>query len=158
MHTLARSDLRIVATVLAMLLLTSCTHTRASSEEIRRALVTGDQAVADSFTSSFIQGTSPLPRAVLKDRSLVSPEVIVHTPPAGALGKPLQLGVERVADYFLCLLEIRAGVDAESLVDVAREDCQRDGDCEPCNSLTYPLPEDVREALIRAWIARGEVR
>lgn len=144
----------------AVLVLVSCASNATDRDivRVRTALAEGDQAVVDAFTSSFLDEPTMIPAAAVKDQRHVASHLIVRI---GRDDGPIQqLGIAVVADFFLCLLEASHGVASEDAVPKIHTDprCSRDGDCEPCNSLTYPVPDDLREEIVSYWVARGYVR
>lgn len=146
--------------VVAVLVLVSCTSGAPDRDisRVRTALAEGRQADIDAFTASFLSKPAPIPAAAVRDQRPVASHLIVRI---GREGGPIQqLGVAVVADFFLCLLEASHGVDSEDAVPRIHTDprCPRDGDCEPCNSLTYPVPDDLRREMVSYWARRGYVR
>lgn len=136
--------------ILALLLVGGCA-TRAIN--IGDALVAGDQATVDEFSKRVLAGEPLITAIMLTDDREVSRAVILRVDRDGGTA---QYGVDLVSDYFMCLLQAREGTSTRNIINVSAVDrrCKSEDLCEVCNSLTYPLPEEVRDALRRHWRAQ----
>jgi hypothetical protein len=145
-----------------LLLLTVClagcsSTSHAALEHVRDGLVSGDQQGVDAFTHWFLtHGSGPAADALMNDR-LVSRGIVIRVDEPNRVH---QYGVDRVSDYFMCLLQMKHRTSSTSILseDVRRSKCGSAGECEACNSLTYPLPESVRQDLRTYWLRRLELR
>jgi hypothetical protein len=120
-----------------------------ATTEVRNALVDGRQEEVDRFVKEFAVGNRYVDPVALKDERAVATDVVMRIDGPNAAG---QYRVALVSDFFLCLLQIKAGVESRDIVPMAsRTECSRDGSCEVCNSLVYPLPDDLRNRLREYW-------
>lgn len=131
-----------------MLMLVGGCATR--SIDIGEALVNGRQSEVDDFSRRVLRGESLVTDEMLRDDREVSRDVIVHFERDGGTA---QYGVDLVSDYFMCLLEARQRTSTRQVIAISASDarCKTEDACEVCNSLTYPLPTELREALRRYW-------
>jgi hypothetical protein len=133
----------------ALAFMVGCSTLRGTGE-IRTALVCGDQERVDVFTRAFLQGKTNIDGNALRDDRLVDRSIILRVEEKRRIS---QYGVDRVADYFLCLLEIKARASTRMLVGIGSSDerCKQEDHCEVCNSLVVPIPDDIRDKLKQYW-------
>ena len=136
-------------TFLVLIIFAGCA-TR-STEEIRTALVRGDQKQIDAFTDAFLAGAVKIDRLAIADARPVDRRVIVRISEERRIS---QYSVDQVSDYFLCLLQIRSRTSTRELLTLPDSGCEREDECEVCNSLVYHLPQSVRESLSQYWKRR----
>lgn len=137
--------------ILLLLLLNGCVSTRPAIDLARNGLVAGDQDAVDTFADRFFNQDAVIPANALMDDRLVSRNIVVRVEEPSRIS---QYGVDRVSDYFMCLLQIKHHVSSRDVLsdEILRNECG--GECEPCNSLTYPLPEKARNRLRAYWLER----
>lgn len=127
-------------------------HTKSS---IREALIGHRQAEIDVFSRDFLSGAMGIEPAWLGDERAVS----IYMPLPDEGGGIVHLGVDRISDYFLCLLEARERTSTgEILARVAPHlvtGCAP-GRCDVCFTSTYSLDPPIRSALVQYW--RGKER
>jgi hypothetical protein len=138
-----------VKILLAVLLAGGCV---ARPPNVRDALVAGHQAEVDTFSKRVLAGQASITAEMLDDDRPVSRTVIVRFERGT---ETTQYGVDLVSDYFMCLLEARAKRSTREVLAISPVDsrCVSEDACEVCNSLTYPLPRQVRDALRQYWRA-----
>jgi len=136
--------------VVVLLLLCSCATRPAG---ISDALVNGRQAEVDEFSARVLARQPVITIEMLDDARKVSRAIVVRVE---LDGQTAQYGVDRVSDYFMCLLEARERTSTRRLIETPTSDekCGSEDACEVCNSLTYPLPAELREELRRYWRTR----
>lgn len=109
--------------------------------------------MVDVFTRQFLIGESAITPSDLMDERLVSRSIVVRAEEPNRIS---QYGVDRVSDYFMCLLQIKERTSSHAILssEILRNECRSSGECEACNSLTYPLPPTVRGELRAHWLER----
>lgn len=144
--------MRRLAGLLILLVVSSCTSSSGDGG-IRDALVAGDQGAVDAFTRRFLSDAIDVESSALSDDRLVSRSIVLHAEEEARLS---QYGVDRVSEYFMCLLQIKFHTSSRDVLSGAllREECGVADQCEACNSLTYPLPPKVRYELKTYWSER----
>jgi hypothetical protein len=129
-------------------------------DQLADALVAGDDSQVRQITDQILAGARPLNPGMLTDERTVAPGVILR---ATTDNKQWQLGVERVSDYGLCLLELRNGTSSDEILraidPVLRTQCTiattpNTRGCEICNSQSIPVSADVKTALVSYWRSR----
>jgi hypothetical protein len=140
-----------MAVLLWLLMGSSCAS--APATDVREALVAGDQREVDGFTRRFLSGAAVITVDALRDDRAVSRNVIVQVDEES---RSSQYGVDRVSEYFMCLLQVKfqaSSRDAAPRIS-SRKECNRPDQCEVCNSLTYPLSDQVRDEIREYWLER----
>lgn len=135
-------------TVLALAFLTTCASP-ATEPPIVQALLRGDQETVDQFTAAFLEEETRIFPSWLGDYRRLPPVLLR----VDAEEHYFQYGVALVADYFLCLLEIKDGTSTRELLGAAMADfpCPSEDACEVCNSSTDPLDPQLRGLLQEYW-------
>lgn len=129
--------------------------TRRHEAPIVEALRASDQPAINTFTERFLAGGVRLDPRWPADWSVQH----VYIRIGGSREEGINhLGVERLGDYFLCLLEIRfEKPTAEILSDyrfpLAAACVQKD--CGVCFSEAWPVSDSAREILVAYWIERA---
>lgn len=105
------------------------------------------------FSRWFLNGGSAISASALTDDRLVSRSVVVRAEEPNRIS---QYGVDLVSDYFICLLQIKHHTSSRAILskEVLQNECGSSGECEACNSLTYPLSPKVRTELRTYWLER----
>lgn len=139
--------------VVLLLLVTVSCASRPSTNDVREALVAGDQREVDVFTRRFLGEAIVVAPDALRDDRIVSRNVVVHVDEES---RSSQYGVDRVSEYFMCLLEVKFRTSTRDAAPnlFLREECTRADQCEVCNSLTYPMSEQVRNDIRTYWLER----
>jgi len=147
----------------AMLAVAGCAATfdtgkRATGEDqLAAALVAGNDIQVRQITDEVVAGTRTLNLEMLTDQRTVALGMIVR---ATINNKQWQLGVERVSDFGLCLLELRDRTSSDEILSAVapalRTQCTtattpNTRGCEICNSQAVPVSDDVRSALVIYW-------
>lgn len=136
-------------TVLVLIMISGCA-TRPL--DVRDALVNGRQSEVDEFSKRVLAGEALITAEMLDDERQVNRAIIVRLDRGNGTA---QYGVDLVSDYFMCVLQARKRQSSRQLIAISPSDtrCSIEDACEVCNSLTYPLPTEVREALRSYWRA-----
>jgi hypothetical protein len=144
--------MRLHLGLIVWLVMSSCTSSSGDGG-IRYALVAGDQEAVDAFTRRFLNDDMAIGSSALSDDSLVSRSIVLRADEDDRLS---QYGVDRVSEYFMCLLQIKFHTSSRDVLSgtLLNEECGLVDQCEPCNSLTYPLPSKVRNQLRTYWSER----
>lgn len=147
---MSSSAMSLRITLLAAIVLCRCA-TRPL--DVRDALVHGRQPEVDAFSRRVLAGDALITAGMLDDQREVDRAVVVRLEISG---RTAQYGVDRVCDYFMCLLEARGRMSTREIVDVSSfgRPCKLEEACEVCNSLTYPIPPTLRERLRQYWRTR----
>jgi hypothetical protein len=121
---------------------------------IMAALRATDQPSINAFTDQFLYGGGRFDAVLIRDNSPQHIYIRVTEGPGTGI---THLGVERMGDYFLCLLELRFSTTTETILaqrkaplDLA---CQQDG-CGICASETWPVSDRIRATLVGYWNGR----
>lgn len=120
-------------------------------------ILAGDKLEIDHQTTEILSSTEPLSRAWVTDSREFPRHLVLRVDRDGRVS---QLGVDRIGDYFLCLLQVREGLTTELILSSVGEDtnnCSDEALCDVCNSLSVPFPDSVRTVLVEYWAARGSV-
>lgn len=120
---------------------------------IRESLVAHRQEEINAFSRALLAGGEEIDPAWLRDER----QVPIYMPLPGEGGSVMNYGVDRVSDYFLCLLEVREKTSTPEILtrmesSLARV-CEPDR-CDACFTATYPLDGSVRKTLVDYWTAR----
>lgn len=123
-------------------------------DDIRAAMTRGDIAAVNAYANSVAFKGTPVDSQLLDDWSVI-PTPFTLTYPNGEVN---HLGVRTVADFVLCLLEVRHHEFTCDLVrryaPTVRAECPTNT-CGVCCTLTgAPFPEAVREVLVEYWKSR----
>ncbi|HXU29703.1 MAG TPA: hypothetical protein VN851_03910 [Thermoanaerobaculia bacterium] len=126
-----------------------------SAPGIVEALRASDQSAINSFTERFLAGGVRLKPKWLAEWSVQH----IYIRIGGSREEGINhLGVERLGDYFLCLLEVRfKKTTAEILSDQGiplTVACAR-GDCGVCFSEAWPVSAEARKILVAYWLERA---
>lgn len=145
-----RATTMLMRILFVLLLISGCATRPPDASD---SLVKGGQAEIDTFSRRVLAGEKLITAEMLDDDRPVDRTVIVRM---DRNGERAQYGVDLVSEYLMCLLEARAHTTTRRLIGIAPSDsrCQSEDACEVCNSLTYPLPKEERDALRRYWRAR----
>ena len=126
-----------------------------AAADLVQALVAGDEARAKECTEAMFAGKLEIREADLRDGRTVAYNIVLR---ASTKWHDLQLGVDTVADYVMCVLEIKNETDACLILDEVAPgqfpNCRIGEGREVCNSLVYPVGNDIKEHLRRYWSRR----
>ena len=124
-----------------------------AAPDLVQALVAGDEARARECTEAMFAGRLEIREADLYDSRTVAYNIILR---ASTNLRDLQLGVDTVADYVMCVLEIKNKTETcRILHEVAPGLVPNCGDeCQVCNSRAYPVGDEVKDRLRRYWARR----
>jgi hypothetical protein len=137
--------------------LSGCASVSRDVGVVREALVAGDQDAVDTFTRRFLSDGIALEWNALNDERFVSRAIILRVDEPDRIS---QYGIDRVSEYFICLLQIKFHTASGDVLPNAllQQECGAADHCDACNSLTYPLPVAVRDALKTYWSERLKAR
>jgi hypothetical protein len=135
--------------LVAIPILTSCASVK-TTMNLQDALVRGDQQAVDVLTERFLDSKVRIASRALKDDRPVARAIILH---AFVDGNLRQLGIDRVSEYFFCVLELRFRVESRDLVPeiTVFEECRNSDACDACSTLMYPLTPRVRNRMREYW-------
>lgn len=124
------------------------------------AIQTQDQAAIARYTSAFLNGEVQIPEAYLRDRQPFGRALFVimcHDQKMREI--PYYYGVEKISDYFLCLLEFKYGVDSREIL-ISQSSALPPGcsdheeKCRICNSGVSTVDDAFRDALVKYWLEK----
>lgn len=126
---------------------------------ILAAIQAGDQMTIDKYTAAFLNGEVQIPEQCLRDsRPFGKARIVITCPDEGGGSRYHYSQVEKVCDYFLCLLEAKYRIDSRRILQAQGMPlppaCESREKCLVCNSATYPLDDSQREALVTYWLGR----
>lgn len=150
--TMLMNDPELVLIFLLMSLFIGC----ASADQVtvlQDALVSGDQTTVDVFTDALLNDRLEVTPAALHDDRDVSRSIILRVDEES---RRSQYGIDRVSEFFICLLQVKYKVSSRDTLpeELAASECAGADECEACNSLTFPLSNDVRYELKAYWSKR----
>jgi hypothetical protein len=120
--------------------------------DIAAALLSGDEAVGRRVTNDVLEGRSVLLKSALTDERPISPNVVLR---ATAGNHDYQFGVTTVAEYALCLLQLRHETSSEAVLrtvdPTVAERCSATRACEVCNAQAFSVSADVKARLAEYW-------
>lgn len=108
-------------------------------------------------TKALLSGEFEIGRAEIEDKRQVAPGILLRATMDG--GWPLQLGLNTVGEYVMCVFEIRQKTSSPIILREVAPDLlptcggQFSG-CEVCNSQVYPVPDQVVARLREYWLRR----
>lgn len=124
-----------------------------AAPDLVQALVAGDEARAGECTEAMFAGRLEIREAELNDNRTVAYNIWLR---ARTKRRFLQLRVDTIADYVMCVLEIKNETGTCEILDKVAPglvpNCEVE--CEVCNSLAYPVGDEVKDHLRRYWSRR----
>lgn len=147
----------VVLLVSVCLLLITCFQGYSSgNDETIAILLSGTQEQVNQLTSRILSGETDIDSCWLYNDGEFPRSILLIV---RGEEKELKLGVDRVSDYFLCLLQIREDLTTKEIVSavdpVKSEAIQKESkECDVCNSLTYPIKDELRTLLQKYWVER----
>jgi hypothetical protein len=134
----------------------ACVGHKPAEAPILAALRSTAQPAIDDFTNTFVFAEGRFDRAWVRDWS--PQHVYIPISEGPTMGR-MHLGVDRIGDYFLCLLEVRFGTTTEAILAERKKPlsfaCQQ-GSCGVCCSETYPFSDRARSILVSYWDRRRD--
>ena len=129
-------------------------------DSLAGALVSGNQERVRRLTDEVLTGMRTIGFETLTDERAVAPYTLL----AGTVdGRYWQLGIERVSEYMLCLLQLRNRTSSDAILNAVApalgaqcsySTAPNSRGCEVCNSQAVPVSSDVKNALVGYWLSR----
>lgn len=132
----------------------ACDSEPAPVSDPAAVVLSGNQEDLDHLTVALLREAQQIRTEWLADTRDFPRNLVVRVEDADRV---TQLGVDQVGDYFLCLLQVRDGKTTLGILDELglhdTSPCDGRDNCDVCNSLTFPVDGETREALIQYWTA-----
>jgi hypothetical protein len=118
--------------------------------DLRTALLSRDEAAVTQFSCSFLRGAASMPPGLLNDERELPIGEIVRVPTAVHY---YQFGPARIADFAMCLLEVKYEVTTRDIVAKTAPSLLPlcGNGCEVCTSQTVGTDSRIRDAVRQYW-------
>src|SRR5262245_59404848 len=132
----------------------------APEDSLAGALVSGDQERDRQLRDEVLTGTRTIAFDTLTDERAVAPYTLLA---CTVDGRYWQLGVGRVSEYVLCLLQLVNRTSSDAILNAVApalgaqcsySTAPNSRGCEVCNSQAVPVSSDVKDALVGYWLSR----